>query len=183
MKQPHLSKTDLDKLIASIGSRGRKLDNDIQDAGVGALQHLQAHGDIGFVNRLYVALGKGHRRAALSSWLMAYGALAPNTDKETHLTAPFKFDKTKTTRADAAEEDCWYNHKPDPQPAFVFDLQKAIEQVIKRASSKNAQVLHGELLTPLQGLVSMLHSAARLEAPGALPEASEEVAELPPALA
>lgn len=149
-------KAELTKLIDGIATRGKRLDADIQLAGVSCLSHLKAHGDIGFVNRLYLALAKGARKSALTSWLLAYGALVANTGED-KLTKPFVYTKDKVTDVEAAFEDPWFDHKPDAAPDEVFDLAKAVEAIIKKAAGK--QLVHGELLTGLQGLVSMIHTA------------------------
>lgn len=149
--------SELVKFIESIATRGKKLDSDIQLAGLSCLQHLKDHGDIGQVNRLYAALGKGARKSALTSWLLSYGQIVPNMDKATIKDAPFKFDKgsEKATNVEGAQADPWYDHKPDQEPDEVFDLMKAVEQIIKKAAGK--QLVNGEMLTGLQGLVAMMH--------------------------
>lgn len=147
---------ELVKLIEGIASRGKRLDSDIHLAGLSCLAHLDKHGDIGQVNRLYLALGKGARKAALTSWFLAYGSVVANDDKATKTEAPFKFTKEKATNVEGAMADPWYDHKPDQAPDEVFDLMKAVEQIIKKAAGK--QLVHGEILTGLQGLVAMLHA-------------------------
>lgn len=143
------------KLIESIATRGKKLDSDIQLAGLSCLDHLAKHGDIGQINRLYLALGKGARKAALSSWLLSHGALVANTEKD-KADKPFIYTKDKATNVQAASQDPWYDHKPDAAPDEVFDLQKALEAIIKKAAGK--ELVHGELLTGVQGLLSMIHT-------------------------
>src|ERR1051326_6760687 len=149
-------KAELAKLIASIATRGKKLDLDIQQAGVSALSHLSKHGDIGFCNKLYLAMPKGARHNALTSWLLTYGSIEANTDTATKAAAPFKYAKEKATDIEGAKADMWFDHKPSPQPDEVFDLAKAVQQVIKKAQGK--QLIHGELLTGLQGLVAMVNA-------------------------
>lgn len=146
-------KAALGKLIDSIKKAGAKLDADIQSAGLGSLHQLSAHGDIGYCNRLYNALSKGARKAAMTSWLLAYGSLTANTDSATKVEKPFVYTKDKATNVDGATADPWYDHKADPAPAEVFDMQKAIEGIIKKAKGKT--LAHGELLTGLQALVAM----------------------------
>lgn len=149
-------KAELVKLIESIASRGKKLDADIQLAGLSCLDHLAKHGDIGQINRLYVALAKGARKAALSSWLLTHGSVVANTEKD-KADKPFIYTKDKATSVQAASQDPWYDHKPDAAPDEVFDLQKALEQIVKKAAGK--ELVHGELLTGVQGLLSMIHTA------------------------
>lgn len=146
-----LSKEDLDKAIKRIGSAAAKLDKDIQDAAMSCLKHLHDHGDIGFVNRLYLALGKGHRKQALSSWFLTYGKLAAN-DGEGKDTKPFVYAKERQAGdLNAAAIDPWFDHKPDPKPDQVFDVLAEVQKLIKRAKGKD--LAHAELLTGLQALV------------------------------
>lgn len=149
-------KAELNKFIDSIATRGKKLDMDIQTAAVSCLSHLAKHGDIGFVNRLFLAMPKGSRKAALTSWLLSYGALVANT-LEDKATKPFVYTKDKTTNIDAAMTDPWFDHKPDQAPDEVFDLAKAVQGIIKKAQGKT--LVHGELMTGLQGLMSMVSAA------------------------
>lgn len=164
-------KAELVKLIDSIKGRGAKLDSDIQLAGLSCLDHLAKHGDIGQVNRLYLALGKGARKAALSSWLLTHGSLTANVEKD-KADKPFIFTKDKATSVQAASQDPWYDHKPDAAPDEVLDLQKALEALIKKAAGK--ELVHGELLTGMQGLLAMIHTPEGVLSTG---EAVETAAE------
>lgn len=144
---------ELVKLIVAISTTGKKVDGMIQQAGVSALAHLSKHGDVGMVNRLYLALHKGARKAALTSWLLAHGSLVANTEPSKN-EKPFNFTKDKTTNVEAAQADLWFNHKPDQSPDEVYDLAKAINAIIKKASTAK-QLVHGELVTALQAMVTI----------------------------
>ncbi len=147
-------KAELVKLIDSIKGRGARLDADIQLAGLSCLDHLAKHGDIGQINRLYLALGKGARKAALTSWLLAYGGVVANTEKD-KADKPFIYTKDKETNVQAASQDPWYDHKPDQAPDEVFDLAKALEAIVKKAAGKT--LVHGELLTDVQAMLAKLN--------------------------
>ncbi len=147
----HTDPSKIDALIESIAKRGAKLDHDIQEAGLSALQALKDHGNIGYVNKLFLAMPKGSRKAALTSWFLAHGQIVANTDADKK-DKPFKYTKDKeSTNVEAAMADPWFKHKPDQNPDEVFDLMKAVEQVIKRAQGKN--LVHAEVLTKLQEIV------------------------------
>lgn len=124
--------TEID-LISKVGS---ELDARIQNAGLGCLEHLLAHGDVGPVNRLYLALSKGARKTAMTSWLLSYGSLSANADGKSKKEKPFNYDGTKKTNVAAAIEDPWFDHKPDAEPDAVFDLQKVMAMVLAKASGK-----------------------------------------------
>jgi hypothetical protein len=147
----HTDPKKIEDLIKSIAKVGAKLDRDIQVAGLSALMALREHGNVHYVNSLYLAMPKGSRKAALTSWFLSHGQLSANTDKDKN-TKPFIFTKDKdVTNVEAAMADPWYNHKPDQNPDEVFDLRKAVEAVIKKAQGKN--LAHGELLEQLQSMV------------------------------
>jgi hypothetical protein len=126
--------SEINKAIESIAKSGAKLDKLIQDTGVSVLEHFAEHKDTGVVNRLYNALPKGARKTAMASWLLAYAAIVPNTQKESKAEQPFVYARDKSTDALAAAQDMWYSHKPDKAPDQVFDLQKAVRQVIAKAT-------------------------------------------------
>jgi hypothetical protein len=149
-------KAELNKFIDSIATRGKKLDHDIHVAACSALTHLGDHGDIGFVNRLFLALPKGARKAAMTSWLLTHGALKANTEGD-KATKPFVFDKTKTTDVEAGKNDPWFDHKPDQAPDTVFDLQAALMGVLKKAQGK--ELVHGHLLDQIKELAESIQPA------------------------
>lgn len=125
---------ELNKAIASIKARGAKLDQFIQTTAVDVLVHFSKYQDNGVVNRLYLALPNGARKKALESWLLAYGALKPNTNKTTKAEQPFVYDREKKTDPVAAASDMWYNHKPEKAVDEVFDLQKAVRAILNKAA-------------------------------------------------
>lgn len=144
-------KASLIKLIESITKRGKALDRDIHLAGVSALAHLEAHGDIGMVNRLFLGMPKGSRKAAMTSWLLKYGRLLANT-QESKVTSPFVYAKEKANDIEGSIADPWYDHSPDKKPDEVFDVQAAVMAILKKAKGK--ELAHGNLLAQLQALVS-----------------------------
>jgi hypothetical protein len=127
------SLTEINKAIALIKTSGEKLDKLIQETAVSVLEHFAEHKDNGLVNRLYLAMPAGSRKTAMTSWLLAYGALAANTDNNTKKEQPFILDRDKATDPVAAALDMWYSHKPDNAPDKVFDLQKAVRGMIAKA--------------------------------------------------
>lgn len=146
-----LDKAGMDAAIKSITTMGKKYDALVHQAAVSAVDHHAKTGDVGYMNRLYLALGKGTRKAALSSWYLSYGGVLANTEGNKK-EMPFKHSKDKNADVTAGTLDPWYDHKPDAEPDQVFDLAVAIEAIIKKAKGKQLQ--HGELLTYLQaGLV------------------------------
>lgn len=136
----------IEAAIASIASRGKKLDNEIQIAALSVINHVNEHREVSLVNKLYLALSAGARKTAMTSWLLAYGMVAANTDADTKKERPFIFDKAKATNLEGAQVMPWYNHKPDPAPDQVFDVVKAVHALLAKAgkasSVKGADLLH-----------------------------------------
>lgn len=140
------------KTLKMIGTTGVKLDGMIQECGLFALEHAEAHQDLCHVNGLYNALPKGTRKSALTGWLLAFGKVKANTGKD-KAERPFAFDKEKETDLDGAAETPWFEFKPDAAPDEVFDLQKAMMALLKKARKLKAdgkQIAHAEMLAELE---------------------------------
>ena len=143
----------LNKAIDSIAARAKKMDMDIQVAGLSAVAHLEKTGDIGAVNRLFLALGKGHRKAALTEWLLKYSKVVANTGEDKK-DKPFVYAKDKVTDLEAADAEPWYDCKPDADPDEVFDVQAAVAAIIKKASKKQLASGGDALVKRLEALVA-----------------------------
>ena len=146
----------LDEAIIKIARAGTKLTNDVQLAGVSAIALMSKANDIGSVNRLYVAVAgsKGMRASALASWLLTYCAVNANVDPATKKDKPFVYAKDKQYNVEGAAADLWANHKPDADPDEVFDLQKALAVLVKKAKAKALADGQDHLLTKLDALAT-----------------------------
>jgi hypothetical protein len=157
--KPLTDTASIRKEIDGIKVAGAKLDERIQVCAVAVVEHFAKHNDTGLVNRLYLALPKGARKTAMASWMMAYMAVTPNTDAKTKAEQPFRYSKDKTTNPEAAANDMWYDHKPDPSVDMVFDLQKAVKALLIKAG-KAGKWEHGnrDTLVALAAAVSIPES-------------------------
>lgn len=147
--------TDVKKLgaaIESIGRRGAKLDADIQLAALSSINRIELHGDVGYLNRLYLAMPKGSRSSALVEWALAFGKVAANTDPATKKEQPFLFAKDKTTNLAGADAKPWFTFKPEKAPDEVFDLQAAIATLLRKASNKALKEGQTDMLQKLKAL-------------------------------
>lgn len=147
--------TELGQAITAWGKRGAKWVNEGQMLAVSALTRLADHGDIGYCNRLYLAMPKGSKSSAMASWMLTHGALIANTDKGSKGDKPFVFSKDKSTDVQAGIADPWFDHKPEPDADAVFDLQKALAGVLKKAG-KAKHVSHGELAEKVAALLAQV---------------------------
>lgn len=137
---------EINKAIASIKTAGAKLDTMIQNTAVDVLTHFAEHKDTGLVNRLYLALPKGARKTAMVDWLLKFCAVQPNTEQATKEEQPFVYARDKVTDPEAAAEVMWYDLKKDKAPDDVFDLQKAVRQILAKAG-KAPSLAHGDSAT------------------------------------
>ncbi len=126
-----LGAESLKTAIASIQVAGKKLDNDIQMACMSIANHIELHGDVTLADKLFHAMPKGSRRNAMADWMVLHGKvmlnLADNKD-----TVIFLFDKKATTKLDDGAAMPWWECKPEKPVTFSLDMDKLIEQAIKR---------------------------------------------------
>lgn len=136
MFKPKFSTTqELGKAIESIARRGAKLDADIQDAGMSCLHRIQEHGDVGYLNRLYLSLPKGARTSALAEWAAKYGKVKINMDKASNKELPFVFWKEGNTDYEGATLEPWFKCKPEKPLELEFDFAGKLEALIKHATA------------------------------------------------
>lgn len=140
----NLTAKQIDDAIANIASRGKKLDNDIQECGLSILLHIENHGDISKANALFNAMPKGSRRNALAEWFLRFGKLKLNKGDDKK-TAPFAYNKKGTTNLDEAMALPWFKCRPEKAPDQVFDIQVKLIQLISQV--KKAQEAGKEIKT------------------------------------
>ena len=139
-----MNAAEINKAILSIASRGKKLDADIQTAGLSILNHVQEHGDSTLADKLVLALPKGSRKLALTEWLLAFGKLRilekTNVDDAARIGAGalFAYDKTKSTDLESAAAKPWYDFKPEASPLTAFDAQAAVQGVLAKLAKAQA---------------------------------------------
>lgn len=165
-----MNAAEINKAIASIAARGKKLDSDIQTAGLSILNHVQEHGDSTLADKLVLALPKGSRKLALTEWLLAFGKLRilskTNPDDASRIAggAIFAYDKTKHTDLESAAAKPWYDFKPEPDVLTAFDAQSAVQAVLTKLAKAQAGGLtienRAHALEAAQKLVAALSGAA-----------------------
>lgn len=142
---------DIGKAIDSIVTRGKKLDDSIQLAGLSILNHVELHGDISLMNRLLVSFPKGSRRNAFAEWALFHGKFKLNTGDDKK-TVPFLYDKTRETKLLQAEAKAWTEFKPEQDLDQVFDFGKMLAALMAKAGK--AKNLEGaELLAQVKALM------------------------------
>lgn len=144
-----MDKAAIEKAIVSVANRGKKLDADIQTAGLSILNHVQQHGEVSLCNKLFNALPKGARRNALVEWFLKYGKVQVNTDKATAKEFPLVFRKDGKTDIDGAVKQPWYDCKPEKAVIDEFDFSKNLASLIshiKRATEQGVAIKGNEEL-------------------------------------
>ena len=152
-----MSKTtaQINKQIALITRAGAKLDAFIQETAVDVITHYAEHCDTGLVNRLYLGMPKGARKAALTEWLLAFCAVVPNLNKATAKEQPFIHSKDKVTDVEGGTAKKWYECKPDAKPADVFDFQRFVKQALKKYGEAEITTMTAEQAHALAALAGM----------------------------
>lgn len=115
--------------IENIKASGKKLDALIHQVAVSCINHVELHGDIRVCNRLIDSMPKSSRRLALIKWFEDYGKLSYTTE-----TKNFAYDNNKETDLTTAQAVPFWEHTKEQNP-MIFDLDKAINNLIKRAES------------------------------------------------
>lgn len=146
------------KAIESISKRGAKLDADIQVAACSIVAHIEKHGDITLAERLITAMPKGSRKLALVEYMLAFAKIRlldkTNPDDAEAIASGrvFAFAKDKTTDIEGAIATAWHEFKKEKEVLEAFDVQAAVQAVLKRvASARKAgtKILHEEALEQL----------------------------------
>jgi hypothetical protein len=147
--------TDMKKLDAAIKAFGKKaaaLDKEAQFIGLSALNAFQEHGNVFYINRLYLALGKGARHTAMTAWLLAYGGVKANTAEGKDMT-PFVKDKDAVIDMESAAQNPWYDFKPSAKPDEVLDFYKLALALAKKKPKDGQEVAHEALHQQIAALI------------------------------
>lgn len=147
----------IEKAIASIHTRGKKLDADIQQCGLSVLVHIDKCGDITLFERLYASMPTGMRRNALVEWATQFGKLVVNLDDSSKKAKPFLFSKTKATNIEGAIEKPWYDCKPEKPVDEEFDFAAALTSLLNRAKKAQAE---GKVIKGAEQLNALLGAEA-----------------------
>lgn len=126
----------LNKKIDALGKANAKVRDEIQALGLVCLQHVEAHGDVTPLNRLYGVLIKSQHQC-FAEWAFSFGKVSKNTDKKTMEALPLAFDKSKKTDIEGATAKPWFDFADDKAKATAkaFDFQVAMMSLIKKAAA------------------------------------------------
>lgn len=124
---------NITKLIVSVTTRGKKLENDLHVAAVSTLHHAGQHGDITLANRLLEGLPASTRKNALREWYLSFGKFKWNEEEKA-----LAYDKTKQSMLDEAIATPFWEFKPEA--AFKpVDVAGALLSFLNRCDSAEAK--------------------------------------------
>lgn len=146
-----------DKECAAMQKAGNSVAQRIQKLAMAALDHLAEHGQVAFVNKLYVSMPNGSRKAALAAWFLQFGRVEAST-KEDKKLVPFLYAKHGVNDLDGAAATPWYEAAQEKAPDELFDITKAIAALIAKAK-KSAKVNDPAALKALETLASLKPAA------------------------
>lgn len=161
-----LGASEINRASDTIAEKGQKLDDFIQYTALSVLNHVQLHGDVTVANKLFASMPKGSRKTALADFLVKYGKMVVETDRNKAKGNPFAYDKSKATNIEAARAKPWYEHKKEPDPIDSLDVHAMITMLVKRIErdeSKGGKI-EGDnvtLLTELKLLAARPVAAAQ----------------------
>lgn len=150
------------KNVKAIKAMGAKADTLIHESAMFALEQVNKHGNSNFVNQLTSALSASMRKEALVVWFLDFGMVKRNSKDNTLEYAgkkELKIDGEVISGLDIlpyADEHPFYSYTKEIAPASVYDVQKAILSIVRRASKFNKDgktVEHAELLAKLGELI------------------------------
>ena len=126
----------LNRKIDALGKVNAKVRDEIQALGLVCLMHVEQHGDVTPLNRLYNVLIKTQHQA-FAEWAFSFGKVSKNLDKKTKDALPLAFDKSKKTDIEAATAKPWFDFADDKAKATAkaFDFQQAVMQLLKKAAA------------------------------------------------
>lgn len=126
----------LNRKIDALGKRNATVRDDIQALGLVCLHHVELHGDVTPLNRLYGVLIKTQHQA-FAEWAFSFGKVSKNSDKKTMEAMPLAFDKSKKTDLEAAVAKPWFDFADDKAKATAkaFDFQQAVMSLLKKAAA------------------------------------------------
>ena len=152
--------TKLHKAIKDLGVARQKLDDQVQHLALSAIWHFGVRadaegrliGDVGFINRLYLSLGKGARHVAFTEWVTKFGGVSANTGAGKAET-PFLKDKNKVVDMEGGTKVKWYDMKPSKAPDEVLDFYAVLMKVCAKEPKEGQQVKGVELVEQVKALI------------------------------
>lgn len=152
-----MEQSALNKEITSIAKTGNRLNVRIQHAALNAIFYSIQHGDIGFGQRLVLALNNGQRKNSLVAFLEKHGKFA--WSKENKSLVFKKRDDLTVESIDEIKEQ-WFEAIKAPEPKSMYDFEDEVNRFIKKmekAVTDKATIKHVEIMDYVHAAITQYH--------------------------
>ena len=152
-----MEQSALNKEITSIAKTGNRLNVRIQHAALNAIFYSIQHGDIGFGQRLVLALNNGQRKNSLVAFLEKHGKFA--WSKENKSLVFKKRDDLTVESIDEIKEQ-WFEAIKAPEPKSMYDFEDEVNRLIKKmekAVTDKATIKHVEIMDYVHAAITQYH--------------------------
>ena len=153
-----MAQTELNKEITSIGKTGNRLNTRIQHAALNAIFYTITQGDIGYGQRLVMALNNGQRKNSLVAFLEKYGKFQWSKEQKSLIFR--KRDDLTIESIDEIDEKWWDTIKA-PEPKSMYDFEDDVSKFIKRmekAVVEHATIKHIEVMDYVKAAIDKYHA-------------------------
>lgn len=126
----------LSRRLTKLEKRSKEFGEEVQTLAVACINQANQHGNTTYLNRLFLALGKGHDRDALGRYIREFAAVKPQTDAAKKADQPFAYSKeNEHAGKEFMPEDGvnWLTYAtPAKDVERLFDERKTVDTLIKR---------------------------------------------------
>ena len=147
----------LNKEITSIAKTGNRLNVRIQHAALNAIFYSIQHGDIGFGQRLVLALNNGQRKNSLVAFLEKHGKFQWSKEQKSIV---FKKRDDLTVDSIAEIKEHWFEAIKAPEPKSMYDFEDEVNRFLKKmekAVTDKATIKHVEIMDYVNAAIAQYH--------------------------
>ena len=152
-----MEQSALNKEITSIAKTGNRLNVRIQHAALNAIFYSIQHGDIGFGQRLVLALNNGQRKNSLVAFLEKHGKFAWSKENKSLV---FKKRDDLTVESIAEIKEHWFEAIKAPEPKSMYDFEDEVKRFLKKmekAVTDKATIKHVEIMDYVNAAIAQYH--------------------------
>lgn len=135
---------NLHKAIDAAAKTARKGDMEWQRLALSAINHFHLHGDVVFINKVYLSMGKGARHEAMAQYFTLFGGVSANKG-ESKATLPFLKDGAKKVDLEKAATKMWFDLKKSKAPDEEIDYFALAMKLVKREPTEKQTALNASL--------------------------------------
>ena len=152
-----MEQSALNKEITSIAKTGNRLNTRIQHAALNAIFYSIQHGDIGFGQRLVLALNNGQRKNSLVAFLEKHGKFQWSKENKSLV---FKKRDDLTVESIAEIKEHWFEAIKAPEPKSMYDFEDEVNRFLKKmekAVTDKATIKHVEIMDYVNAAIAQYH--------------------------